>query len=238
MRERGILMKKILVVLTNQSQYGDNPEATGLWLSEATEFVREVTKTGYEVDYVSPKGGYVPIDPRSLKPRYAKEEDMAFYRSEDFQKRALSESFAADQIHPEDYIAIYYAGGHGVVWDFPDNPTLQTISQTIYQEGGYITSVCHGVAGLLNLKDESGQYLIKGKTITGFTQMEEILSGKNKLVPFGTEKEAKKRGANFVQKLPFTAFATQDGRLITGQNPMSGAAVGKLLVENLQKQTN
>lgn len=228
-------MKKILVVLTNQTQYGDKPEATGLWLSEATEFVRELTKAGYEIDYVSPKGGYVPIDPRSLKPRYAKEEDMAFYCSEDFQKRALSESLSVDQVHPEDYIAIYYAGGHGVVWDFPDNPALQTISQTIYQAGGYITSVCHGVAGLLNLKDESGQYLIKDKTITGFTQMEELLSGKHKLVPFGTEKEAKKRGANFVQKFPFTAFAVQDGRLITGQNPMSGAAVGKLLVENLQK---
>ncbi len=67
---------KVLVVLTNIEQYGDDPEQTGLWLAEATEFVAEVTQAGYQVDYVSPQGGTVPIDPRSLKKWYVTEEDF------------------------------------------------------------------------------------------------------------------------------------------------------------------
>ncbi|MXQ49072.1 type 1 glutamine amidotransferase domain-containing protein [Streptococcus pneumoniae] len=228
------MAKKILVVLTNQATYGDDPEETGLWLAEATEFVEEVTKAGHAVDYVSPLGGPVPIDPRSLKKLYAKSSDLALRDSKDFQERALLFSQNPSEVVSGDYAAIYYTGGHGVVWDFPDNGELQSIAAAIYEAGGFVTSVCHGVAGLLNLKDRSGNYLIAGKRITGFTHGEEILSGKVKKVPFGTEKEAIKRGAKFQKKLPFASFALRDGQLITGQNPMSGRAVAKLLVESLQ----
>lgn len=228
-------MKKVLVVLTNVAKYATKNEATGLWLAEATEFVAEMEKAGVAVDYVSPKGGYVPIDPRSLKETYTDEEALSIYQSQDFQTRALAQSLKPDQINPADYAAIYFTGGQGVVWDFPDNQELQAISSVIYQNNGYVTSVCHGLAGLLNVKDATGAYLIAGKRITGFTQMEEVLSGKSKLVPFGTEQEAKKRGADFVKKAPFTSHAVQDGRLITGQNPMSGRAVAQLLLENLNK---
>ncbi len=226
-------MKKILVVLTNTAKYGTKNEATGLWLSEATEFVKELIQAGYEIDYVSPRGGYVPIDPRSLKNAYVNESVFAFYNSEDFQNRALADSLKPSEINASDYLAIYYTGGHGVVWDFPDNKDLQAISREIYEQGGYVTSVCHGLAGLLNIKTSDGSYLISGKTLTGFTETEEILSGKNRLVPFGTEKEARKRGAKFVKKRAFSSFAVQDGHLITGQNPMSGQAVAKCLLKNL-----
>ncbi|MBP2623239.1 type 1 glutamine amidotransferase domain-containing protein [Streptococcus oricebi] len=228
-------MKKILVVLTNNSRYGKHKEATGLWLAEATEFVDEVTKKGYQIDYLSPKGGYVPIDPRSLKPFYLRESDLALYQSEDFQSRALSQSLSPQQVRAEDYLAIYYTGGHGVVWDFPHDEALAQLAQDIYQAGGYLSSVCHGLAGLLYLKDSLGQPLIAGKTITGFTQTEEVLSGKQSLVPFGTEKVARSQGANFVKKRFFSEFAVRDGQLITGQNPMSGRAVARLLVKALAK---
>ena len=226
-------MKKILMVLTNNGQYGTYNEATGLWLKEATEFVSLVNKQGFQVDYVSPEGGYVPIDPRSLKKIYTSKEDMSVYLSEDFKTRALANSLSPKEVNADEYVAIYYAGGHGVVWDFPNNKELQNLSMKIYNNGGYVTSVCHGVAGLLNIKDEKGEYLIAGKTITGFTQTEELLSGKNSLVPFETEKEVKIRGANFVKKMFFTKHAVQDGRLITGQNPMSGGKVAQLLLENI-----
>lgn len=228
------MMKKILVVLTNQATYGTDPEETGLWLAEATEFVEEVTKAGYAVDYVSPKGGQVPLDPRSLKKLYAKSSDLALRDSRDFQERALLFSKKPSDVVADDYEAIYYTGGHGVVWDFPDNAELQALALTIYESGGFVTSVCHGVAGLLNIKDRSGNYLIAGKAITGFTKAEEVLSGKLKKVPFITETEVVKRGANFKKKLPFTSHAVRDGQFITGQNPMSGRAVGKLLVESSQ----
>ncbi|MGV3311129.1 type 1 glutamine amidotransferase domain-containing protein [Streptococcus suis] len=224
--------KKILVVLTNVSQYKNDEEKTGLWLAEATEFVDEVTKAGFEVDYVSPKGGSVPIDPRSLKKAYVSKEDLQLSESADFKERALLHSLKPEDVQPEDYIAIYYTGGHGVIWDFPDNKELQEIANSIYEQGGYISSVCHGVAGLLNIRDRDGRYLIEGKKITGFTKWEEILSGKLKKVPFITETEVKKRGADFQKKLPYTSFALQDGRFVTGQNPMSGRAVAKRLLSN------
>lgn len=223
-------MKKILIVLTNTTRYQHTHDATGLWLSEATEFVAEVTKAGFAVDYVSPKGGFVPLDPRSMK--YTSEADLKIYESADFQKRALMNSLKPSQVDPEDYVAIYYTGGHGVMWDFPDNLELQNISKTIYQQNGYVTSVCHGIAGLLNIKLDD-QYLITGKKITGFTTAEELLAGKKKVVPFLNQEVATKHGADFQKKRAYKEFALQDGHLITGQNPFSAQAVAKQLLTNL-----
>ncbi len=102
-------MKKILVVLTNVSRYHGTEEPTGLWLGEATEFVEEVTKAGFSVDYVSPQGGYVPLDPRSMK--YVDSSIMAVYESADFQERALAHSLSLEEIEPDEYAAIYFTGG-------------------------------------------------------------------------------------------------------------------------------
>ncbi|MGA3677300.1 type 1 glutamine amidotransferase domain-containing protein [Lysinibacillus agricola] len=224
-------MKKILVVLTNITRYANTTEATGLWIGEATEFVEEVTKSGFEVDYVSPKGGFVPVDPRSMK--YADESTFSIYESEDFQNRALRNSMQPSDVNPNDYIAIYYTGGHGVMWDFPNNPELQQISLTIYNNGGYIVSVCHGIAGLLNIKDKNGDYLIRNKKITGFTTTEEILSTKKSIVPFLNKDIAIEHGAIFQKARAFRSFVVQDGNLITGQNPFSTREVAKKLLTNL-----
>lgn len=223
-------MQKILVVLTNTTQFTKKPEATGLWLGEATEFV-DVVAPHYQVEYVSPRGGYVPLDPRGMK--YADQAVLDRYRDPDFQHRALQASLAPGEINPTDYAAIYYTGGHGVMFDFPENTALQTIAQQIYASGGYITSVCHGIAGLFNLRDDQGHYLIAGRHITGFTTQEEILSSKRGLVPFLNEKVAAERGAIFEKKLPFRPFAVKDGQLITGQNPWSPKAVATTLLKAL-----
>lgn len=229
-------MKKVLIVLTNQGTYGKDPSATGLWLGEATEFVRVMEKNKIQVDYVSPKGGSVPLDPRSMGKRYTTAEDLDIYHSEDFQHRALTHSLSPKDISSDNYFAVYYTGGHGVMWDFPNQPGLEQISRDIYQQGGYLTSVCHGIAGLLYLKGEAGDYIISGKKITGFTSTEEWLSGKRKLVPFMNEDIAKKHGASFYKKRFFTPFALQDGQLITGQNPQSATAVANALIKNILKQ--
>lgn len=226
-------MKKILVVLTNRGQYGHKKEATGLWLSEATQFVKEVKNAGFSVDYASPNGGYVPIDPRSIK--YAEQSDLDMYNSEDFRTFALARSMKASEVKSANYQAIYFTGGHGVMWDFPRNEVLHKISLDIFNDNGYITSVCHGISALLFMKDWNNEWMIKGKNITDFTNSEEILSGKKNLVPFLNEKVALDHGANFKKKRPFAEFAVQDGQFITGQNPYSPRAVARLLVKNLKK---
>ena len=81
----------------------------------------------------------------------------------------LGTTLAPSAINPDDYAAIYYAGGHGVVWDFPDNEELQAISRHIYEKGGIVSSVCHGAVGLLNIKLSDGSLLIKDKKVTGFS---------------------------------------------------------------------
>lgn len=224
-------MQKILVVLTNVSKYEKNNIPTGLWLGELTHFYDEVSRCGFTVDFVSPHGGYIPIDPYSLK--FLNEIDYKWYQNPEFTRNALANTKRPSDINPNDYSAIYYTGGHGVLWDFPNNQEIKHIAETIYQNGGYITAVCHGVVGLLNLKDEQGNYIIQGKKVTGFTNTEERLSQKQNQVPFSTEVALKKRGALYMKKRFFKSFAVRDGRVITGQNPWSPRAVAQLLVNAL-----
>ncbi|MBK7364833.1 MAG: type 1 glutamine amidotransferase domain-containing protein [Nitrosomonas sp.] len=226
---------KILVVLTSVEKYPNLNRATGLWLGEAVHFVKKIEAAGYHVDYVSPKGGYTPIDPHSLT--MADNTDWTWYQTKEFMNR-LGSTLEPSKVNPNDYVAIYFAGGHGVIWDFPDNEGLQELSRKIYENGGYVSSVCHGAAGLLNIKLSDGTLLIKGKKVTGFSNEEEKLAELDKYVPFLTETELIKRGAIYQKaKEPWVAYAVEDKRLISGQNPASGGAVADLLLKALQKGT-
>ncbi|MGY6172547.1 type 1 glutamine amidotransferase domain-containing protein [Candidatus Mycoplasma pogonae] len=227
--------KKILIVLTNTPKYDKHNVNTGLWLGELTHFYNVVVKHGYQVDFLSPLGGEIPLDPISLK---LKGKYNKYLQDQSFINLALKNTKAPNEINPDDYAAIYYTGGHGVMWDFPDNKDLQNIALQIYANGGYITAVCHGVVGLLNLQDQAGNYLVANKSITGFSNIEEYLINKHNKVPFFTEDEFKKRQAIFKKTLPFLAYAIQDGRIITGQNPASPKKVAKLLITNLTKHTH
>lgn len=227
-------MKKIAVILTNQEYYGNTDNKTGLFLGEATQFVDEVSKAGYDVDFISPKGGKVPIDPSSLEKDNMDEIDTKIYQSEDFQNRALKNSLKPSEVNFRDYDAIYYSGGHGVLWDFADTKDLQDLAVDIYKNNGYISSVCHGVAGLLNLKVD-GKYIIEGKKINGFTNEEEDMAGKKNLIPYFTEDELIKRGAEFKKGQAFENFAIRDGRFITGQNQNSPRQVAKKLIQAMNE---
>ena len=227
------MKNKILVVVTSVEKYPTINRPTGLWLGEAVHFVRKVEAAGYTVDYVSPKGGYTPIDPHSLA--MAEPVDWEWYQNKAFMNR-LGSTLPPSAVNPTDYVAIYYAGGHGVVWDFPDNTELQAISRRIYESGGIVSSVCHGAVGLLNIRLSDGSLLIQGKKVTGFSNAEETLAELDKHVPYLTESEMLARGALY-QKAdqPWAPFAVEDSRVITGQNPASGGAVAELVIQSLKK---
>ena len=226
------MAKKILVVLTGTEKYPNLNRATGVWLGEAVHFVEKVEAAGYEVDYVSPKGGYTPIDPHSLA--MAEPIDWEWYHDKAFMNR-LGATLKPSEVNPADYGVIYFVGGHGVLWDFPDNEELQAISRKIYEDGGIVSSVCHGPAGLLNIKLSDGSLLIDGKQVTGFSNEEERLAELDQYVPYLTEDELVKRGANYKKAdEPWQSFAIEDGRLITGQNPASGGAVADLVIAQLK----
>ncbi|VEU20866.1 DEKNAAC101732 [Brettanomyces naardenensis] len=224
--------QKILVVVTNTGKYPTLPKATGLWLSEAVHFVDKVTKAGYKIDYVSPLGGYTPIDPNSLAG--ADEISFKYYQDRDFVDK-LGTTLKPSEINPEDYFAIYFTGGHGVVFDFPNSKGLQEISSKIYDKGGYVTAVCHGSVGLANIKLPSGEYLVKGKKVTGFSNSEEQEVKLQDAIPTSTEDALKESGGLYSKaNVNWESFAVADGRLISGENPASAGEVADKFLASLK----
>lgn len=224
-------MTKALIVLTNVEKYSPSNRPTGLWLGELTHFYEHMDKAGVEVDFVSPLGGYVPLDPHSMS--FLNEADLHYYNNRDFVSKALANTKKPEEINSSDYDLIYYTGGHGTMWDFPENAELAKIASDIYQNGGIISAVCHGVVGLLPIMDENGRALIAGKTVTGFTNEEEDMNGTTDIVPYLTEDVLKDKGANYEKEAAFSPVVRVDGRLMTGQNPQSSGLLGKTVVEAL-----
>lgn len=224
-------MTKALIVLTNVEKYSPSNRPTGLWLGELTHFYEHMDKAGVEVEFVSPLGGYVPLDPHSMS--FLNETDLHYYNNRDFVSKALANTKKPEEFNSSDYDLIYYTGGHGTMWDFPENAELAKIASDIYQNGGIISAVCHGVVGLLPIMDENGRALIAGKTVTGFTNEEEDMNGTTDIVPYLTEDVLKDKGANYEKEAAFSPVVRVDGRLMTGQNPQSAGLLGKTVVEAL-----
>ncbi|MFJ4065822.1 type 1 glutamine amidotransferase domain-containing protein [Pseudomonas sp. NPDC089996] len=226
------MSNKILVVVTNTAKYPTLQRATGLWLGEVVHFVDALQKAGYEVDYVSPNGGYVPIDPHSLQ--MAPDLDWQWYADKAFMNR-LGASSSPGKVRAGDYCAIYYTGGHGVMYDFPDNQPLQELARRIYEGNGIVAAVCHGVVGLLNIKLSDNSLLLKDRQVTGFSNTEEKLAELDKVVPFLTENELGARGGNYSKHDdPWKPCVIRDGRLITGQNPNSTGPLAEKVIAALK----
>ncbi|MCO5156980.1 MAG: type 1 glutamine amidotransferase domain-containing protein [Aquamicrobium sp.] len=221
------MSKRILHVVSNVAHYADPSEPTGLWLSELTHAWDIFAERGYEQRIVSPKGGSSPLEPRALKWPLLDASAKAWLA--DKACMALLKSTArSDEIDPADYDAIYFTGGHAVMWDFPDDEGLQRITRAIWERGGIVSSVCHGYCGLLNVKLSDGKLLVAGRRVTGFSWTEEVLAGVAKKMPYNAEDEMKRRGARYEKAfLPFLSHAVVDGRLVTGQNPFSARATAK-----------
>jgi len=227
------MTKRILNVVSNVSHYEDPSEQTGLWLSELTHAYDVFAEAGYEQTIVSPKGGPSPLEPRSLKfPSYNK--SAKAWKADEAKMALLASTASPDEIDSAEFDAIYFTGGHAVMFDFPDSQGLQRITREIFERGGIVSSVCHGYCGLLNTKLSDGSLLVDGRKLTGFAWSEEVLARVNKLVPYNAEDEIKKRGARYEKGLiPFAPYVVVDGRLVTGQNPASAKATAKKVVSVL-----
>ncbi|HMR50648.1 MAG TPA: type 1 glutamine amidotransferase domain-containing protein [Arachnia sp.] len=213
---------RILLVVTNVDHYDADPShLTGLWLSELTHAYDLFAERGFEQTIVSPAGGNVPLEPRSLKlPNYDK--SARAWHDDPARMALLDNTASPEQIDSADYDAIYFTGGHAVMFDFPGSEGLQRITREIYERGGVVGAVCHGYCGLLDIRLSDGSYLVAGSNITGFSWREEVLAGVAKLVPYNVEERMKERGAHYSKALlPFVSNAVVDGRLVTGQNPGS-----------------
>ncbi|WP_105965560.1 type 1 glutamine amidotransferase domain-containing protein [Staphylococcus chromogenes] len=227
-------MKKALIVVTNIAKYDNLDRPTGAWFSEVTHFAKDFYDAGYDVDFVSPNGGYVPIDPVSLSPEMMSVEDWEYYTDHDYMNQ-FGQTLSPKEVNPSDYQAIYFAGGHGAIWDLRNNKELNDIALSIYNNQGVLSSVCHGAAGLLDIK-ENGDYLVRHKDVTGFTNSEEQANGTTEYMPYLLENEFISNGAHFKKEDDWSNFAVVDGRIVTGQNPQSGHAVAEHALKILANQ--
>lgn len=220
------MSKHILMIVTTAGKIDENLE-TGLWLSEFGEAYVEFAQKGYKVTVASPKGGKSPIDQRSLVDGETPHEilDTAKY---------LENTVKLDDIrNVSEFDAVFLPGGHGTMFDLPDNEKLQQIIRDIYEAGKLVAAVCHGPAGLVGVKLTDGTPLVKGKTVTAFTDEEERATGLDKHMPFLLETIMRELGAEFVGAENWTNHMKKDGNLITGQNPQSTESVAKEVVKIL-----
>lgn len=200
-------------------------------MSELTHFYDVMAKRRILMDIVSPLGGAVPIDERSLD---LKDECNARCLEDATFQNKLQNSLKPSQVDPTDYRLAYFAGGHGAMWDFTENIELQEIVRRIYEKNGTVTAVSHGVCGLLNVRLSDGSLLIQDKYLTGYSNVEEALVSFVSEVPFYLEDQLKERGAHYTKAMiPFVEFIEMDERLITGQNPHSARKVASKALEEL-----
>ena len=222
------MKKKILFVVTSHGTKGNTGEKTGYYLGEVSHPWEVLHEAGYEIDFVSPQGGNPPVDGFDLSDPVNKKfwEDSVYHEK-------ITNTLTPDKINPEDYAAIFYAGGHGAVWDLPSNEAIANIATQIYERDGLVGAVCHGPAGIVNIRLSDGEYLVRGKKVNGFTNEEEELVKLTEVVPFLMEDKLKERGGIYEKSAPWQPHVTVDGRLITGQNPQSAKGVGEAMKKAL-----
>ena len=223
-------MKKILCVVTSNNVKGATGIPTGFWLSELTHPLEKFSAAGFDYVLASIKGGKPPIDKDSLD--FNDPINKKFWSDENFQRK-LEKSLKLDDANSNDFDAIFFAGGHGVMWDFADSAAIDKVTREIYERGGIVSAVCHGPAALVNVKLSNGKYLVDGKKLTAFTDAEEADVQATDIVPFLLETELKNHGANHIAAANWSNHVEVDGRLVTGQNPASAAGVGVEVVKLL-----
>jgi putative intracellular protease/amidase len=228
-KEFSMSTQRVLFVLTSHDTLGNTGKDTGFYLSEVTHPYAAFETAGIEVEFVSPRGGKAPMTGIDSEDPINK----AFL--EDATKVAKVENtLTPEHVDPARYDAIFYAGGHGTMWDFHNNVQLDQIAAAIYEAGGVVGAVCHGPAGLVNLKLSDGSYLVAGKTVSSFTNEEETAVGLSDVVPFLLEATLIKRGATHTKAPNFQPHVVVSDRLVTGQNPASATGVGEGMVKLLQ----
>lgn len=224
---------KILAVVTSTNSMGDN-KATGYEHTELARAYWVFIANGFDVDIASPLGGKPPVvfDGEDMG-KY----DYAFINDKEAQEK-INNSIALADIDPLDYQAVYFVGGKGTMFDFPDNRDIQRIAKTLYQTGRVVSAVCHGPAALVNVELDNGEMLLANKKVSGFTNKEELvlIPEAQEIFPFLLEDKLVERGANFQAGLSYLEQVSQDGKLITGQNPWSVWKMAEMVVEELGYQ--
>jgi putative intracellular protease/amidase len=240
--------KRVALVIANPSTSTTTGWPVGFWWSELTHPYYLLSENGYELEVFSPNGG--PCKPDALSdPR-----DPSGYSAGDLITMGfiatrscaalIEDTRPATDIDVERFDAIVVAGGQAPMFTFETATSLHRAFAEFYERGKAAVALCHGVAVLKYARLSNGDYLAKGKTVTGFANVEEdfadravwdmgLLARDRHVMPWRIEDEMRRIGANYVHAGLWRSFAIRDGNLITGQQNFSGAATAQVLVEAL-----
>ena len=222
-------MSKVLMVLTSHDRLGNTGDKTGFWLEEFAAPYYVLKDAGLEVTLASPKGGQPPLDPRSDDPK-SETEAMRRFKSDPEAKAALADTVKLSNVSPDEYDAVFYPGGHGPLWDLSEDRDSIALIERIYAAGKPVAAVCHGPAAFRRAHSPDGTPLVRGKSVTGFSNTEEAAVGLTDVVPFSVEDMLKQNGGEYSKAENWQPYAVTAGNLVTGQNPASSEATARALV--------
>ena len=223
----------ILMVLTSHEDLGDTGEKTGFWLEEFAAPYYVLKDAGATITLASPKGGQPPLDPKSDSEDAQTDATRRFKGDADANK-ALANTELLSGIDFADYDGVFYPGGHGPLWDLANDADSKRLIEGFAASDKPVAAVCHAPGVFKDVRGADGAPLVKGKTVTGFTNTEEEAVQLTDIVPFLVEDMLKANGGNYEKGADWASFVVVDGKLITGQNPASSEEAAKKLLAMLQ----
>ncbi len=224
---------KILIVLTSHDRLGDTGEKTGFWLEEFAAPYYVLKDAGAAVTLASPKGGQPPVDPKSDLPENQTEATKRF-RADPAAQAELANTKKLADVSANDFDAVFFPGGHGPMWDLYDNADAIALIENFVKADKPVAAVCHAPVALANVRNKDGEYLVKGRHVTGFTNTEEDAVGLTSVIPFLLEDKLKERGGIYGRAADWAPYVEIDGKLVTGQNPASSEPAAEALLKLLR----
>lgn len=222
---------KILAVVTSTDKMGGSGKITGYELTELARAYYVFQANGFEVDIASPLGGKPPV--------VIDDDDMGTYDyaflNDPIAQYKTSHTIAIQDINPNEYKAVFFAGGKGAMFDFPDNKAIQAIVSDYYQSNKVVGAVCHGPAALVNVLLDNNRPLLENKTVSGFTNEEELLliPDAESIFPFLLQDKLTEQGARVNEGTMYLEKISHDSNLITGQNPWSTWKLAEAMIKQL-----
>ena len=223
---------KILMVLTSHDQLGNTGRKTGFWLEEFAAPYYVLSDAGAEITLASTAGGQPPLDPKSAEADFLTDATRRFDADAQAQA-ALANTLKLSGIKADEYDALFYPGGHGPLWDLAEDPQSIALIESMYVSGKPVAAVCHAPGVLKGATLADGSALVKGKSLTGFSNSEEAAVELTDVVPFLLEDLLQEKGANYSSADDWQPYTVTDGNLITGQNPASSEQVAQALLKKL-----
>ncbi len=219
------MANKILFLLTSTSRIPTSQAATGLWIEEYADPYFALTDLGYSISTVSLAGGAVPIDPASWKPDGRQPAVLEKLRADPVAMEPLANAKSVSEVDPTPYAGLYIPGGHGTMWDLPNNPVIADLVQYFLTSDRPVAAICHGPAALIGVRDSAGELIVSGREVTAFSNAEEDFAGLNAHLPFRLQDELLAAGARYAHVQSFAPCVRTSGCLVTGQNPASSSGV-------------